>query len=132
MATTAATPNRLTANTMSDDLNLSDGITATSTTDGWLVALGAKGNTDQLLICLLDDGSGATVTVKAGDYPLAKRAALGDLTLTLAASDARYLMLEAGRFEQDDNTIQVVSSDAGTKILCFLIPHTRSGGTGVS
>lgn len=133
MATTTVTPTRLT-NAFSADILVTDGITATSQTDGWAIALGSRGTTEQLLVVLLDDGSGANLTVKAGDRSPgpAQLAGKGDLTKVMAASDCFWYCPEPGRFEQDNNTIQIVSDDAGTKCIAFLLPVGYEGGSAIA
>ncbi len=134
MAVTAVTPTRLVAGTPTTTLPTSGGQTATSTTDGWSIALGSRGTTEQLYVVLLDDGSGCTVTVYAGDRNPgpAQLAAKGDDTFAMAASETFYYAFEPGRHEQDNNTIQMASSDAGTKLLAFLMPIGIDGGSAIA
>lgn len=131
MATTAITPKQLTWNTRSDDILDGDGTVAATPADGWAIALGTRGTTDRLILKFLADGTGDTVVITAGDMPPAMRAGLGSLSITLAANDVRYLALEPGRFEQNDNTIVATCSDSGTTCLAFLLPVTTGGGSGI-
>jgi len=121
MSTTAITPKDLALNTRSDDLLDSDGTVATTPADGWVIASAAKGR--NLLLKFLADGTGDTVTIKAGDRPPSHRAGLGDLTVTLAASDVRYIVVETARFLQNDGTLLATCTDAGTSCLAFLLPR---------
>lgn len=132
MSVTAITPKQLVTNTPSDDLLDSNGTAAGTPADGWSIALGSQGVVEKLLIKLLADGSGDTVTFLAGDNPPSLTAGKGDLDVVLAASDVRYLVLEAGRFLHDDNTIKATCTDAGTTILAFLMPVGVGGGSGIA
>lgn len=132
MAETAITPTQLVTGTASADIADADGTAADTQADGWAVALGANGDADKLLLKFLDDGSGATVTIAAGDKPPAERAGLGSVTFTLAASDVKYIVVEGARHLHDDNKIRCSSSDAGTKIKAFLMPKGVGGGSGIA
>ena len=46
----------------------------------------------------------------------------GNLTITMAASDVKYVVLESGRFEQDDSTIKGTVAANATKMIAFLLP----------
>lgn len=134
MAVVAVTPTRLTAGTFSATLPISGGVVATSTTDGWSIALGSRGTVEGLLIIVLDDGATSTITVKKGDRNPgpAQLADLGDKTQAFAASETRWISLQPGRHEQDDNTITVVPSTTGAKIICFLLPTGIGGGSAIA
>lgn len=71
---------------------------------------------------LIADGSGDTVTFTAGDRYPAQRADLGNLAVTLAASDVKYISVESSRFLQNDGTILVTATDAGTVLLAIDVP----------
>ena len=120
MATTAITCELLTLNTRSADLPFIAGsgdanaIVATSTTDGWVISPPSGETFDERLVIILgSDGTGGTVTFKAGDRYPAQRADLGDLTITLAANDGRVVHIETSRFLQNDGTIVVIPSTTG-------------------
>ena len=120
MATTAITTELLTVNTRSADLPFIAGggsanaIVATSATDGFVVSPPSGLQFDERLVVILGaDGSGGTVTFKAGDRYPAQRADLGDLVITLAANDGRVVHIETSRFLQDDGTINVIPSTTG-------------------
>lgn len=120
MATTAITCELLTVNTRSADLPFIAGsgsanaIVTTTAADGWVVSPPSGEQFDERLVVILgSDGSGGTVTFKAGDRYPAQRADLGDLVITLAANDGRVVHIETSRFLQNDGTINVVPSTTG-------------------
>lgn len=130
MAVTAITPTTLVLNTKSADILDADGVVATTPADGWVIAAGGRSG-DRLLLKFLADASGDTVVFHQGDRPPSQRAELGatgteiddgGLDLTLAASDVRYICVEASRFLQDDGTIHAHCADAGTSCKAFIIP----------
>ena len=132
MATTAITPKQLVTNTRSDDILDSNGTVADTPSDGWAIALGTQGATARLVLKFLADGTGDTVVITAGDNPPAHLGPKGSLSIVLAASDVRYVVLEPGRFEQNDNTIVATCTDAGTTCLAFLLPVAVNGGSGIA
>ena len=132
MATTAITPTQLVAGTVSADILDANGTVADTPSDGWAIALGAGGVTDKLILKFLTDGSGDTLVVTAGDRPPAELAGKGALSITLAASDARWIVLESGRHEQNDNTVVITCGDTGTKLLALLMPKGIGGGSAVA
>ena len=126
MAVTVITVTNLEINTASADLPDGSGVVATTPADGWTVAPVGSGTNgiipadDQRLLLKLEaDASGDTFTVKAGDDPPAKRAALGNLAVVLAASDVKLLWVEPARFMQSDGTILITCTDAGSKLSAF-------------
>jgi hypothetical protein len=132
MAVTAITPVQLALNTASADLPDAAGTVATTPADGWSITLGAAGIVERMMLKFLADGSGDTVTILAGDSPLAVRAGLGNLAITLAANDVKHIYIEAARFLHDDNTIKATCTDAGTSVIAFLSPKGIGGGSGVA
>lgn len=70
-------------------------------------------------------GADRIVTIKAGDYPPAWAAGLGDLAVTVAATTGVQWIgpFESGRFLQNNGTLEidVVASHTGT-ITAFLVP----------
>jgi len=128
MATTAITVERLTINAISTDFPTAgsgsgNNIVATTPTDGWVISPESGGVLDdKIIIRLVADGSGDTVTVTAGDRYPAQRADLGNLTLTLAASDVVYVTIEMSRFMQNDGTVIVTATDAGTVLTAMGLP----------
>jgi hypothetical protein len=126
MATTAITPTDLVMNTVSADILDGDGTVATTPADGWVIAANGD-NGDRLLLKFLADASGDTVTILAGDRPPSSRAGLGNLAIVLAASDVRYITVEAARFLQDDGSIHATCVDAGTSCYAFRMPKGLTG-----
>lgn len=126
MSDVAITPITLVMNTASADNADADGTSISSTSNVFAIAA-AGHNGDSLLLKFVDDGSGCTVKVLAGDRPPSSRAGLGDLSITLAASDVKYVGVEAGRFLQDDGTIRATSTDSGTKCAAYLMPKGLAG-----
>ena len=120
MSTTAIACELLVVNTRSSDFPFiagggsSNAIVATSTTDGWVISPPSGLAFDERLVIILgSDGTGGTVTFKAGDRYPAQRADLGDLAITLAANDGRVVHPETSRFLQNDGTIIVIPSTTG-------------------
>lgn len=122
MATTAITPTSLVLNTESADILDANGDVATTPTDGWVITPADPGRRLTLLK-FLADATGDTVTIVAGDRPPSQRAGLGNLTITLAASDVRYIVVEKARFLQDDGTYLATCTDAGTTCKAFDLPQ---------
>lgn len=120
-ADVAVTPTTLVMNTESADIVDGDGTAIADITDFWAVAATGIGGS-RLLLKFWDDGSGCNITIKAGDIPPSQRAGLGDLVFALAANDVRYIIVEHGRFMQDDGKIRVGASDAGAECKAFIIP----------
>lgn len=58
-------------------------------------------------------GTTGSVVFDAGDYPPSSLKDKGTLTVTLAANDLKELILEAGRFLQDDGTISWTFTGTG-------------------
>lgn len=132
MSVTTVTAKQLVTNTRSDDILDGDGTVATTPTDGWSVSLGSQGQVERALFKFLADGTGDTVTFLAGDHPMSANAGKGNMTVTLAASDVRYIMIEGGRFLHDDGTVKATCVDAGTTMLVFLLPVATFGGSGIA
>ncbi len=126
MATTAITPTPLVVNVMSADILDAAGTVATTPSDGWVIAAPAGVRDTLLVLKFLVNGSGDTITIKAGDRPPSQRTGLGDLALVLAASDVRYIVIDPSRFLQDDGTLLVTATDAGSTCYAFTIPKKLS------
>jgi hypothetical protein len=121
MAVTDITPTELVTDVMSADILDANGTVATTPADGFnILAEGIAGG--RLLLKFLADASGDSVVIQSGDKPPAERAGLGDLTLVLAASDVRYVVVDPSRFMRDDGTILATCTDAGTSCKAFLLP----------
>lgn len=69
-------------------------------------------------------GGAGTVTVKAGDYPPALAAGLGDLTSASIATGASAFLgpFESGRFLQNDGSLIIETSVAMT-LTAFRVPR---------
>lgn len=130
MATTAIACELLTLNTRSSDLDpvngggSGNGIVATTPSDGWVISppSGVEFANERLLLTLGVDASGDTFTIAAGNRFPAQRAGLGALTVTLAASDVRYLVVETSRFLKSNGTIVVTCTDAGSTMTAVMLP----------
>ena len=128
MATTAITAELLVVNARSADLpdaggGSGNGIVATTPSDGWVVSPASGEQFDERTwFRVTVNGTGDTVTFKGGDRYPAQRADLGDLAMVLAASDSRFIVVETSRFLQDDGTINVTATDAGTSLTCITNP----------
>lgn len=121
MAVASITPVVLALNTASADKADADGAVIDAT-DGADVLAANIGKNQLLIMKFVDDGSGATVAIKAGDNPPAMTQGLGDISITLAASDVKYIAVEQARVTQNDGTIHITSTDAGTKMMAFILP----------
>jgi hypothetical protein len=116
MADVAITLTTLTVNTRSGDL-VGGGASVTA---GQTFSIAANNKTDDLIIALEEQNSGAaTVTFDAGDDPPSKREGLGALAIVLAQADLRLLQLEGGRFIQSDGTILGSVATNTVKIFAF-------------
>jgi quercetin dioxygenase-like cupin family protein len=129
MSTTAIACELLTLNARSADLPFIAGggsanaIVATAAADGWVVSPpSGQSFGDRVVFILGSDGSGGTVTFKAGDRYPAHRADLGDEIITLAANDGRVCAMETSRFLQDDGTILVIPSTTGLVMTAVMLP----------
>lgn len=128
MATTAILCEQMTLNTRSSDLSpiigggTGNSKVATSAADGFVVSPPSGVTFDKgLFFTMGSDGSGGTVTFKAGDRYPAQRADLGDLVITLAADDCRYISVETSRFLQNDGTINVIPSTTGIALTAMMV-----------
>src|SRR3990170_4788894 len=123
MADVAVTPTALALNVASADLLDTDGtaIGAGFATDQWVVAAGGR-HGSLLLLKFWDDGSGCTITILAGDRPPSHLAGLGNLAISMAASDVKYIVVEAGRFLQNTGEIFITATDAGAECKAFTLP----------
>ena len=128
MATTAIAAELLTVNVRSADLpdaggGVGNGIVATTPSDGWVIS--APENEvlgDRLVLRLTANGTGDTFVLLAGDRYPAQRADLGNLSIVLAASDTRFISIETSRFLQNDGTIHVTCTDAGSALTALILP----------
>ena len=123
MVDTAVTPTTLAINVESADI-LDAGGTAigTASTDVFAIAAGGAAG-HHILLKFLSDATGDTVTIAAGDRPPSQREGLGSLAIVLAANDVRYIVIETGRFLQDDGTLRATCTDDGTTCKAFILPN---------
>ena len=117
----------MTLNTRSADLDpvngggSSNGIVATTPSDGWVISPPSGKSFGALCRLTLGvDASGDTFTILAGDRYPAQRADLGNATIVLAASDVRYVDIETSRFLQSDGTINVTCGDTGSTLTAIM------------
>lgn len=127
MATTAVTAEDLAIDVISTDFPIAgagsaNNLVATTPTDGWVISAETGVLGERLILRLVADGTGDTVTLTAGDRYPAQRPDLGLRTLTLAASDVVYVSIETSRYLQDDGTIIVTATDAGTVLMAMTLP----------
>ena len=120
MAVTAVTLTELTLNTASADLPAAGWTAIATGADGF--SLDMTGVGAPVLLGFLDGGAADNITITAGDRPPAQLQGQGNLTITMAASDVRYVTLESGRFEQNDSTIKGTIAADATKMIAFLLP----------
>ena len=131
MATTAIACELLAINVAGADMpdaggGSGNGIVATTPADGWVVSPPSTetfGN-NRLFFRLTVDASGDTFVFLAGDRYPAQRSDLGNLSITLAASDSRMICIETSRFLQNDGTILVTCTDTGSVISASMCPKT--------
>ena len=128
MAVEPVTAELLTLNTRSTDFIATGGgtlnnLVATTPSDGWEIQPPA-GETlgERLILRIIANGTGDTLTFKAGDRYPAQRADLGDMDVVLAADDVRYISIETSRFLQNDGKIIVTATDAGSILLAMIVP----------
>lgn len=123
MAEVDLVPTVLTTDEWSGDLPSTGGTApgGTGAANGWSVTCRGLGR-PRILLRVVDSGTGDTVVVQAGDKPPAERSGLGDLSITLGASDERYLIFEGARFMREDGTVLVYTDTAGTALEAFEMP----------
>ncbi len=132
MAVEPVTAELLTINALSTDFPAAgsgslNNLVATTPSDGWEISP-PSGQTlgDMLFFRIVADGGGTVnVTVKAGDRYPAQRADLGDLVLSVAASDVKYICIETSRFLQNDGKIIIVPADSGSILTAMILPKAQ-------
>ena len=121
MAVTSVTLTELTLNTASADLPIASWTAISNGSDGFSLDMTGVGS--PVLIGFSDGGGAADdVTITAGDRPPAQLQGQGNLTITMAASDVKYIVLESGRFEQNDSKIRGTVAANASKMIAFLLP----------
>ena len=121
MAVTAVTLTELTLNEASADLPIASWTTIATGADGFSLDMTGVGSP---VVLGFSDGGGAAdnVTITAGDRPPAQLQGQGNLSITMAASDVKFVTLESGRFEQNDSTIKGTVAGNNTTMVAFLLP----------
>lgn len=77
----------------------------------------------RVLVILYENGGGAaTATVQAGDRPVAPRAGLGNLAISVPQGDCIAVVLEAARFMQSDGTMQIAITGQHTHVTALRLP----------
>ncbi len=120
MAITPITLTELTLNTASADLPAAGWTAIATGADGFSLDMSGVGA--PVVLGFLDGGAADNITITAGDRPPAQLQGQGNLTITMAASDVKYVTLESGRFEQNDSTIKGTAAADATKMIAFLLP----------
>lgn len=124
MTVAAVTPLSLVMDTASADFADADATAITTGADGFSIDADSVDWTGRkMVIKFVDDGSGDVITILAGDYPPALRQGLGNLVITLAASDVKYVVLESARFLQNDGKILGTSTGTGVKVGAIVLPR---------
>jgi hypothetical protein len=122
VAVTNITPVVLALETASADLPDASMTSISAAADGFSIAAANIGKGERVILRFLDSGSASVITIDAGDRPVSPRAGLGALTINLAASDVKYIVLDKARHMQDDGTITgTVDTDATASMSCFVI-----------
>ena len=122
MAATPITVTSMVLNTVTGDLpaaawdlvvNGAQGFSVDTTGVGGPIVLGIFDST----------GAADNVTITAGDRPPAQLEGQGNMTITMAASDVRYVTLESGRFESSTQLIAGTSAGNNTtRVAAFALP----------
>jgi hypothetical protein len=122
MAVTTITPTVLALETASADLPDASMTSIATAADGWSIPAANIGKGERLIVRMLDSGAASVVTVNAGSRPVSPRAGLGALTINLAASDVKYIVLDKARHMQTDGTITgITDADATVSMGAFVI-----------
>lgn len=119
MADVDITPTPLALNVQSDDILDTDGTAISNASANVFVIAADARQGARLILKFTVNGSGDTVTITSGDRPPSPHAGVGDLELTLVASDVRYIIVEGARFTHDDGAIRVTCLDDGTTCYAF-------------
>lgn len=125
MAVTTITPTALSLDTATADLSATPGTLIVTGADGGSIDLGTATYAGRkMLLYLTDTGTAQDITVTAGDRPPSQRADAGALAVTMAASDVKALVIEIGRFLQNDQTILITSAGNSTsRVAAFILPR---------
>ena len=124
MARTSIVPEPLVLNIRSADILETAGLSALTTSDGWVIDAPISSDAGGVLVIRFwNDATAATLSVEAGANPPAVRAGLGDLEIVLAASDVRYAAVERARFLQAAGTIHLIASDDAVELSAMYLPR---------
>lgn len=110
MAETSVTVVELVRGVASGDVPT--GVVASTPADGWSVPV----TKDWMIFRLVGPAGGDTVVFKAGDRPPSLKAPLGDLSVTLAANDVKFIAVEKARHMRNDGTLLVTCGDGATTL----------------
>jgi hypothetical protein len=130
MATTAITAESLEVDELSADLpdaggGSGNGVVADTPADGWVISAEAGRSLadGKLMLRLVANGTGDTFTVTAGDAPPSHRSGMGAKSYVLAASDVKFVALDAGRYLQNDGTLIITCTDTGSTLTALHQPR---------
>lgn len=121
MAVTVITPLSLVLDTASIDHADANATAIATGADGWECDIGKA---RKVVIKFVTDATGSTETITAGDLPPSHRKGLGNLAITMAASDVKYVVIDAARFKHNDGLIRGTCSLDADKITVFKLPDT--------
>lgn len=122
MADIAVTKVALVLDARSDDILDAGGVAiATAASNQFVYTPTAGQDISRVLFKFLADASGDTVVFQAGDRPPSQRRD-GTLSIVLAASDVRYVVIEIGKYLKSDGTIIIDAGDDGTTAIAFELP----------
>jgi hypothetical protein len=124
MAVESITPLELTKDTASADSPDASATAITTGADGFSVVADSIGRGRNVLMKFVETGGNAGVVVlEAGDKPPSITAGLGDLSITMAANDVKYISVEQARFLHDDGTYKgtVTGAAADTMALEVIV-----------
>jgi len=117
MATTTITPTALTKDTQSADLPVT-GLTAIVAANTHSIAYPKE---NKLLIVLNNTTAASKdFTIVAGDF---QAAGVGDLTITMAQDDVRYLVVSSDRFKDSSGNVNITVAASTTGFIgAFTLP----------
>ena len=132
MAVEPVTAELLVLNALSTDFPTAgsgtlNNLVATTPSDGWEISPPSGETLGDMLFFRIfaDSGGTVNVTLKAGDRYPAQRADLGDLVLSVDASDVKYVCIETSRFLQNDGKIIIVPADSGSVLTAMILPKAQ-------
>lgn len=120
MAVTVVTPVDLALNVESADLPDASMTSIATGADGGSVDLSTYQGRPVLF--KFENSTGGDFTITAGDRPPSQRTGLGTETITMAANDVKFVVLELSRFLQDDGQILFICADNDGSCAVFVLP----------